>query len=301
MKKELSTGFNTRQYMNQDKFEIFYYKDINLSHVSLHAHSHYEFYFFLEGDVDYQIGSRIYHLEPGDYLLIPPGIKHNADSVDPHKPYRRFVFWFSQPFFNSLCQLNPEGYGYAFRYAEKKEGCHFRPTSINHQEILSLLMNILEEKNQSRPFRDLSLELQAQNFLLYINRLTYSQLNYQSPSYEIALYLSVCDYINQHLEENLSLDQLAAYFYVSKYHISHVFKDSMGISIHQYILKKRLHACKNAILSGMAFTKVYEQYGFHDYTVFYRAFKKEFGVSPTEYKEHHSMEQLATSDTGGRE
>lgn len=295
MTKELATGFNTRQHMNQEDFELFYYRDIDLSHVSVHAHDHYEFYFFLEGGVDYQIGSRIYHLEPGDYLLIPPGIRHNADSVDSRKPYRRFIFWFSQPFFSALCQLNPEGYGYAFRHAEKKEGCHFRPASIHQQEILSLLMNLLEEKNQSRPFKELSLELQAKNFLLYLNRLTYDQLNHSSPSHETALYLGICDYINQHLEGDLSLDQLASCFFVSKYHISHVFKDSMGISIHQYILKKRLHACKNAILSGMAFTKLYEQYGFHDYTVFYRAFKKEFGVSPTEYKERHATEQLAVS------
>lgn len=99
-------------------------------------------------------------------------------------------------------------------------------------------------------------------------------------AYENVLYLNICDYINNHLGDDLSLDHLASFFYTSKYHISHVFKDNMGISLHQYIIKKRLQASKNGILSGIPFGELYHQYGFSDYTSFYRTFKKEFGLSP---------------------
>ena len=74
MKKELSTSFDTRQHMKSEDFEIFYYKDLNLSQVSLHIHSHYEFYYFVEGSVSYRLGDNEYLLEPGDCLLIPPGL-----------------------------------------------------------------------------------------------------------------------------------------------------------------------------------------------------------------------------------
>ena len=46
--------------------------------------------------------------------------------------------------------------------------------------------------------------------------------------------------MEEHLKENLDLNELSRIFHVSKYHISHVFKDETGISVHQYILKKRL-------------------------------------------------------------
>ena len=71
---------------------------------------------------------------------------------------------------------------------------------------------------------------------------------------------------------------------MSKYHISHVFKDNMGMSVHQYLVKKRLDASKNSILSGMPFHEVATAFGFRDYTSFFRAFKKEFGVAPREFK-----------------
>ena len=45
--------------------------------------------------------------------------------------------------------------------------------------------------------------------------------------------------------------------------------------------------CKNAIMNGLNITDVFNKYGFKDYSSFYRAFKKEFGLSPKEYKEVH--------------
>lgn len=290
MKKELSTNFNTRQHMQSEDFELFYYKDLNLTRVSPHIHTHYEFYYFLEGIVTYRLGEKEYSLEPGDCLLIPPGLAHYISYVSPDIPYRRFVLWFSPSFFKEFSQVDAEGFGYGFACAQKEGGLHFRPDRISAQELMGLLMNIIEEKNDALPFRRTNLRLMLGSFMIYLNRLIYRSRNKTSPSYEHALYLNICYYINHHLDEELTLERLADFFFVSKYHIAHIFKDSMGISIHQYILKKRLHACKNAILTGMAFTNIYTQYGFHDYTAFYRAFKKEFGMSPTEYRERHQME-----------
>ena len=76
---------------------------------------------------------------------------------------------------------------------------------------------------------------------------------------------------------------------MSKYHIAHIFKDNIGISLHQYILKKRLHASRQAILSGEPISRIFPQYGFKDYTSFFRAFKKEYGISPKEYREQHRL------------
>ena len=92
-----------------------------------------------------------------------------------------------------------------------------------------------------------------------------------------------------YLFDDLSLERLAVELFVSKYHIAHVFKDEIGMSIHQYISKKRLARCREALLGDVPVTKVYLLFGFHDYSSFYRAFKKEYGISPKDFKELHTV------------
>ena len=288
MKKDLSTGFDTRQYMMPGDYEIFYYNDARINRISAHSHSHYEFYFFMEGDMDYEVNGITYSLQYGDYMLIPPKILHQPHFHSDDIPYRRFVFWMNPSYFDKLCQIGQD-FAYGYDYALKNQHYHFRPDFITAQEIQGRLLDLIEECNGNRPFKEMQTQLMSASFLLYINRLSYDLLHQVPPSYENVLYLNLCDYINNHLDEDLSLEQLASFFYVSKYHISHIFKDNMGISLHQYITKKRLQASKNGILSGIPFGQVYQQYGFNDYTSFYRAFKKEFGSSPKDFKEQHKM------------
>lgn len=290
MKKELSTSFCPRQSLQSDQFEIFYYKDINLNRVSSHDHDHYEIYFFLEGDADYEIGQSTYSLQSGDFLLIPPGFSHRPLFHSPQAPYRRFVVWINKDFYESLCQSASE-FSYGFQYVSQNLSFHFRPDFITSHEIQAKLMDLFEETHSSHPFHQINSVMMAASFLMFINQCLYDMQRQISSSYENALYLNLCDYINNHLEEYLSLDHLASFFYVSKYHIAHTFKDNMGISLHQYLLKKRLHACKNGILSGIPVCTVYHQYGFNDYTSFYRAFKKEYAMSPSEYREQHQLNE----------
>jgi len=284
MRKELSTGFNERQYMNSGEFEVFFYKDLDLNHVVDHSHSYYEVYFFLNGDVTYDVEGKQYPLQYGDYLLIPPEVKHHPIFHSTGNTYQRIVLWISRSYYETMCTWS-EDFSYSFRYVSENNHYHFRRDFVTFQNIQGRLLDLLEEIHGNKAFHKLNSELQIHSFMLLLNRITYDMLHQVPAVYENVLYLNLCDYINNHLEENLSLDHLASFFYASKYHISHVFKDNMGISLHQYILKKRLQASKNGILSGIPFGDLYHQYGFSDYTSFYRAFKKEFGLSPKEFRE----------------
>lgn len=284
MKKEMPVGFNARQYMKDNTFEIFYYNDLDLKHVEKHAHPYYEIYFFLNGEVVYEVDGRRYGLRYGDYLLIPPETRHHPVFLSPGQDYRRFVLWLNKSFYQKLVSQT-EDFAYGFGQAAEKKQYHFRTEFIISHDIQGRLLEILEERRGKRPFHETAARLAVSSFLLYLNRITWDILNQVPHRYENALYLNICDYINNHLDEDLSLNRLAAFFYVGKYHISHVFKDNMGLSPHQYILKKRLQASKNGILSGIPLSSLCQQYGFSDYSGFYRAFKKEFGLSPKEFRD----------------
>ena len=125
----------------------------------------------------------------------------------------------------------------------------------------------------------------SKNYIFPTDRIIYERLHPHKTRTEEALYQNIATYIEEHLEEDLSLQKLAEEFFVSKYHIAHIFKDNLGLSIHQYITKKRLALCREAILGQMSITEAYQTFGFGDYSSFYRAFKKEYGISPKDFRD----------------
>mgnify|MGYP003548380717 CR=1 FL=1 len=91
------------------------------------------------------------------------------------------------------------------------------------------------------------------------------------------------EYISEHLTEPITLDDISNALYTNKYYFAHLFKEETGVSPHSYILKKRLLLSKELIEQGLSITDVYVRCGFSDYTHFFRAFKKEFDLTPKQY------------------
>ncbi len=284
MKKNLESRFNTRQYMLSQDFEIYYYNDQNLSSVDLHSHDYYEFYFFLEGNISIQIGESLYPIQYGDVMLIPPGIPHRPIIHSTSLPYRRFVFWISQAYCRHLEELSPD-YIYLLNHVQTRQKYIFHNDRITFNSLQSRIMRLIEEMQSARFGRDAQIYLYVNELVLHLNRLIHDRNTSGRKHQETSLYQDLLTYIEDHLEGDLSLELLAREFYVSKYHIAHVFKDNLGMSIHQYITKKRLELCREAIRSEMSITQVYQTFGFGDYSSFYRAFKKEYGISPRDFRD----------------
>ena len=288
MKSRLRSAFNTRQHMTSEDFEIFYYSDINFSSVGRHSHDYYEFYIFVDGDVSMEIRDKAIPLKTGDIVLVPPGVVHRGVVHSPEKPYRRFVFWISKEFCRRL-QEDSVDYVWLMQEAEANHRYVFRLKESDFHTIQAKVIRLLEETNTDRYGRSSMILLSVSDLILTLNRRVY-ETEYKSHNRdEEDLFAAILSYVNAHIGESLSLEEIGEAFYLSKYYISHLFKESLGISIHQYIIKKRLELISSAILNGQSITTAYEEYGFNDYSSFYRAFYKEYGISPKEYKRIHEL------------
>ena len=287
MKKNLKTEFTKRQYMFSEDFELYYYSDFNPAKVASHRHNYYEFYLFLEGDVDIVIDKDRYKLKKGDMILVPPNVSHYP-IINSKNLYSRFVFWISEEYFQKLLGISKD-YGYLLSYVKEKKNYIFHNDVINFNKIQYKIFQLIEEINSNRFGRNEKISICVNDLILHLNRIVYEQNNTYVQKEDINLYQSIINYIEEHLDEELSLEKIANEFYLSKYYICHLFKNNTGISIHKYIIKKRLEECKNAILSNISIGEVYLIFGFKDYSSFYRAFKKEYGVSPNEFKSMYNI------------
>ncbi|WP_022763252.1 AraC family transcriptional regulator [Butyrivibrio sp. AD3002] len=292
MKNKLRSSFNTRQYMLSSDFEVFYYSDRNFPTLSPHTHDYYEFYLFIEGDITMEIftgkgESTLHRMSPGDLMIVPPGTSHHAIMNDSTQNYRRFVFWISKKCCESLTAESVD-YMYLIQKAEAFHKYIYHLSPSEYHQVEHRFLRLLEEISAERYGSSTARHLCLCDLIITINRVIYEEEHAESKNDELSLFQNVLSYVENNLEESLSLDDIAGQFFVSKYYISHMFKDTLGISLHQYIIKKRLAECQSAITNGESISKTYERFGFRDYSSFFKAFKKEYGMSPKEYQTLYS-------------
>ena len=282
MKRTLRSEFNSRQYMLAWDFEAFYYSDLHFSSVGRHSHPYTEVYLFCEGEVDMEIGGDSVPLRPGDMLVLPPGTEHRANVRNEELPYRRFVFWLSEDFCASLRAESPD-YLYLFDRVRKQKRYVHPMDPLTFNSLRSQLFTLLEELHTDRFGRDTQIGLLVRTLLLSLSRTAWEGDRQKARRAARSSYQRVTEDIHENLGGDLSLDALSRELFLSKYYIAHLFQENTGLSVHQYITKKRLAACVDAMQSGQHIKEAYARLGFLNYSSFYRAFQKEYRCSPSEY------------------
>lgn len=95
----------------------------------------------------------------------------------------------------------------------------------------------------------------------------------------------VLEYINEHLDQNIKLADLAALLSISQFHFSDLFKQSIGITPHQYLLQQRIERAKQLLIeSDRSILEIALLCGFNSHSHLSKQFRQLTGMTPKAYR-----------------
>ncbi len=274
--------FDPRQVMNSDTFEVFHYKGLLPVDVDVHHHDFYEVYLFIKGSAEYWIEGRRVTMAPGDLILINPTELHRSVILPEATDYERIVLWINKDFLRSI-STDEINLARCFDSSLANHTNRIRPSGAALSPIAAKLTSLVEEYCSDSWGKSACLQAIFIQFMVELNRLSETPASKSAKEDEDSFVLNVLKYINENYSEELSLDNLASLFFVSKYHLSHTFRREVGVSVYRYIMLKRLLVAKEMLLSGTSAGETAYACGFGDYAGFWRAFRAEYGISPKEF------------------
>lgn len=97
------------------------------------------------------------------------------------------------------------------------------------------------------------------------------------------------EYIKGNYQKELSLDEVSKEVNISPYYFSKLFKEESGVNFVEYVTSLRMDRAKELLLqSDKSMKEICAEIGYADPNYFSRTFKKNVGLTPTEFKEKHS-------------
>lgn len=249
--------------------------------IPLHSHTFYEVLYSINTcGMEYLVGTDRYRLQKGDIIFVPPGYSHRPlFPAQMTEPYKRYVLWLSAEFLETLSRSFPSP------VFHRQNIPHLLRTSGIQQDILRThFHNGVQEAERKAPGWE---SVVIGNTMILLPLLKRAILNESASPLQAEkpmLLDLVIAYVETHLDDRISLEDIARHFFVSQSTVSQTFRKKMGVSFYKYVTQRRLIVAKSLILQGLSLETVGEQVGFSDYSTFYRAFRQEYGISPRQFR-----------------
>ncbi|MBQ7364489.1 MAG: AraC family transcriptional regulator [Clostridia bacterium] len=268
---------------DQDGFYLHYSFDYTPDPTDFwtHFHARYELLYVKKGKGRFICDGRVYRLFDGAVFLIKRGEVHRME-IDPTYPYERMVFNFDHTLIDSVDRT-----GLLFEPFGKD---HIVYTETTVTEVLDKLAGISPDVvGEGFRVRAASILLSALSEIAAVyQREDKSLYDIGDMTGEHMSVRLAVKYIHDHLFLEMTLDDIAKAAFMSKSHISRLFRETTGKTIWGYITVKRLIAAKRMLSRGEPPAEVAAACGFRHYSTFWRSYQKVFGTSPTEERKNLS-------------
>lgn len=273
----MNEGYEKKGYLLED-FRLFHLRDAQGAKMDYHYHEFCKVLFLRSGTGGYSIEGKRYLLKPGDVVLVGNHCVHRPE-FESGIPYERIILYISPEFLERQSTAD----GDLRECFSGKHGHVLRPDWEKKAVLFSQVAMLEDALSDTRFGRTIMSNSILLKILVEIVR------GFQSDDAQIpepllpksGRMLEIVRYLDAHLTEDISIDELSEKFYLSRFHLMRRFKEETGTTIHTYLSDRRLLMAKDLIAEGKTTTEACFLSGFQSYASFARAYGKFFGTTPT--------------------
>lgn len=256
--------------------------------MDMHIHDCYEIYYSISGGKQFLIDNYFYDINDGDIFLINQFESHYLTQIDQQK-HERIILSIDPDYLKQI----------STRQTNLNHCFQFRGTDMPHQLHLSaeeqtrfiyFIHKLRSNSGFGEDILDRATFLELMVFLnrAFDKRCRASADDEPKASGYHAQVDEILSYINTHISENLTLEELSAHFFLSSSYLCRIFKATTGTTINKYITAKRITISKSLLSQGYSVNEACEACGFNDYSNYLKAFTKAVGISPKKYAQFNS-------------
>lgn len=263
----------------------FYNIEHKVSHIAtqeymLHANTFHEIYYFVQGDVDFQLGGIKYEMEPDMLILIPPTVLHGICVHSP-RPYERYTIHFDAELLSAqrrtaLLRAFPDPSSPALGV--------WKGAKIGRVKRQIALLDSCQDPDEQMQQTLVPILLEA-ILAQVLSLCTASDRTLSAPIYSpTSVKNETIDYIDHNFTKPITLESLSKSLFLSKSQLNNICRKATGTTVMDYILRKRVVYARQMLAIGCAAAQACDLAGFCDYTSFYRAYVKYIGHPPKQDK-----------------
>ncbi len=240
----------------------------------LHTHKNeLEILIFIRGNAEYRVEGEVYKLEPYDTIIASSNEMHRVIHLS-ETDYERIVIMVKPDFF-----INNDCVEYNKIFYDRPIGCnnhisHKNTKNSDFCDCIERMEKYIKENTDNKSV------VKGTFFeMLYILNKCRNKPQFREPQSNKYIQ-QVISYINEHLTENITLNNLSEIFFVNKSYLFRIFKKHTGYTVNKYITHKRILLVRELCAKNLSITQASIEAGFGNYSNFYKMYLNEVGTPP---------------------
>lgn len=241
----------------------------------MHSHDQIcELILVYQGYGTYLVGDRAFQISPGDVLFYNAGDLHEVRS-DFQTEIGTYCFGLTNLHLPGLLPNHIISAGKSYVCSG----------GVKYKALLSLCSLIFDQLTEGSQNSDLLIQMLTASLVLLTKELSTENASLESLGKNHVLASRIKAYIDKHFADDLSLAKISEELHISPYYAAHVFKDVMGYSPIQYMIRRRIGEAQSLLISSeYSATQISTMVGYDNTNYFCTLFSKMVGLSPIRYR-----------------